>query len=137
MRFAHVVYCDDIRQEIGAKTSLIGLYNGQLGVPEYPCALPKLCIVVSVSTPKEQMFGDLSLTGSYSGAEIFKMEMGKDQIQSIVEQAPKPQEEGKYFMVQLMVILSPLQLEKPGKLKLDLLADGERIYCAGLEVTQS
>lgn len=136
MRFTHVVYCDDIRQEVGEKTSLIGLYNGQLGVPDFPCSLPKLCIIVSVSTPKDEIIEDLILTGSYSDAEIFKMEMGKEQIQSIVAKAPTPKEEGKYFMLQLMVILSPLQLEKPGKLKLDLLADGEKVYCAGLEVIQ-
>lgn len=137
MRYAHAVYCDDIRHEVGNKTSLIGLYNGQLGASEFPCALPKLCIVISMSTPKDEMFSSLSITGSYEGIEMFKMELGKEQIQGIIDQAPKLQEEGKHYMVQVMAILSPLQLEKPGKLKLHLLADGEKLHCAGLEFVQS
>lgn len=137
MRYAHAVYCDDIRHEVGNKTSLIGLYSGQLGASEFPCALPKLCIVISVSTPKEEMFGSLSLTGSFSGTEIFRMEMDKEQIQVVIDQTPKLQEEGKFFLVQLMAILSPLQLEKPGKLTLDLLVDGEKLHCAGLEIIQT
>lgn len=134
IRYAHAVYCDDIRYEIGNKTSLIGLYSGQLGVPEFPCALSKLCVVLSVSTPKDHMFKSLVLTGSLADSEIFRMEMNDEQIQAVVAQTPKLQEEGKFYMVQLMAILSPLQIEKPGKLTLNLLADGEKLDCAGLEI---
>jgi hypothetical protein len=136
MRYAHAVYCDDIRQEVGNKTSLIGLYSGQLSTSEFPCALPKLCIVISVSTPKDEMFGSLSLAGTYCDVEIFKMEMDKEQIQAVIDQTPKLQEVGKFFMVQVMAILSPFHLEKPGMLRLNLMVDGEKLHCAGLEVIQ-
>lgn len=134
MRYAHAVYCDDIRHEVGNKTSMMGLYNGQLGVLEFPCALTKLCIVISVSTPKDKMLSSISLVGTFAEAEMFKMEMGEEQIQAVLAQTPKLQEEGKFYMIQLIAILSPLQLEKPGKISLTLLADGERLHCAGLEI---
>lgn len=134
MRYAHAVWCDDIRHEAGNKTSMMGIYNGQLGVPEVPCALAKLCVVISISTPKENMFSNISLVGTFSGTEMFKMEMGKEHIESVIAQTPKLQEEGKFYMVQLMAILSPLQLEKTGKISLTLLADGEKLDCSGLEI---
>ncbi len=35
--------CDDIRQEMGGKTSLMGLYDHHIVVPEVPFILPKVC----------------------------------------------------------------------------------------------
>jgi len=35
--------CDDIRQEMGGKTSLMGLYDHHIVVPELPFTLPKVC----------------------------------------------------------------------------------------------
>ncbi|EGH46331.1 MULTISPECIES: DUF6941 family protein [Pseudomonas syringae group] len=136
MRYAHAVYCDDIRHEDGNKISLMGIYSGQLGVPVFPCSLPKLCIVLSVSTPKEAIFKTLSLTGSYDESEIFKIEMGEEQINSIIGQTSKFGD-GRFYMVQLMATLSPMHVEKPGKVTLDLLLDGEKLHCGGLQITGS
>ncbi|UZS74319.1 hypothetical protein OQB66_08430 [Pseudomonas syringae] len=133
MRHAHAVYCDDIRHEDGNKISLMGIYSGQLGVPVFPCSLPKLCIVLSVSTPKDELFKTLSLTGSYDGAEIFKIEMGEDQISTIIGQSSKFAD-SRFYMVQLMATLSPMHLEKPGKVALDLFLDGEKLHCASLQI---
>lgn len=35
--------CDDIRQEVGGKTSLMGLYDHHIVVPQVPFVLPKVC----------------------------------------------------------------------------------------------
>lgn len=35
--------CDDIRQEMGGKTSLMGLYDNHIVVPEVPFTLPRVC----------------------------------------------------------------------------------------------
>jgi hypothetical protein len=35
--------CDDIRQEMGGKTSLMGLYDHHIVVPQIPHSLPKVC----------------------------------------------------------------------------------------------
>jgi hypothetical protein len=36
-------FCDDVRQEIGNKFSLMGCYGSDLYVPAFPITLPKLC----------------------------------------------------------------------------------------------
>ena len=54
-------FCDDFRQEIGNKFSLMGCYGTDLYVPQFPITLPKLCVFVYVRTPKENPFGNLTL----------------------------------------------------------------------------
>lgn len=39
----YTLICDDIRNEIGNKRSLIGVYSGSIIVPRLPYAFPKLC----------------------------------------------------------------------------------------------
>jgi hypothetical protein len=50
-------FCDDVRQEIGNKFSLMGCYGTDLYVPAFPFTLPKLCAFVHVRTPRERPFG--------------------------------------------------------------------------------
>ncbi len=54
-------FCEDFRQEIGNKFSLMGCYGSDLYVPKFPITLPKLCVFVYVRTPKEHPFGTLTL----------------------------------------------------------------------------
>lgn len=54
-------FCDDVRQEIGNKFSLMGCYGTDLYVPSFPIRLPKLCAFVHVRTPREQPFERLTL----------------------------------------------------------------------------
>lgn len=49
----HVAYChfcDDVRSEIGNKTSLMGIYGGELLVPVMPTMVPRLAVVIFVRT---------------------------------------------------------------------------------------
>jgi hypothetical protein len=55
-RFISFQFCDDIRQEIGNKFSLIGCYGGIIEVDPIPSVMPKLCALVRVHTPIERPF---------------------------------------------------------------------------------
>ena len=54
-------FCDDVRQEIGNKFSLMGCYGTDLYVPSFPITLPKLCVFVNARTPRENPFQQLTL----------------------------------------------------------------------------
>ena len=44
-RVANCVFCDDLREEVGSKISLMGMYFSELEIPEAPpVTLPKLII---------------------------------------------------------------------------------------------
>ncbi|MGH8243004.1 MAG: DUF6941 family protein [Steroidobacteraceae bacterium] len=54
-------FCDDVRQEIGNKFSLMGCYGADLYVPAFPITLPKLCVFVHVRTVRATPFQRLTL----------------------------------------------------------------------------
>ena len=60
-RYVHVIWCDDIRQEVGNKPSFMGVYTGGLVLPELPCVLPKLCAWVLLSAPASQPLQGVSV----------------------------------------------------------------------------
>ena len=37
------ILCDDIRQEMDGRTSLMGIYENHIVVPQVPCIIPKIC----------------------------------------------------------------------------------------------
>lgn len=47
-----VIFCDDVRQEVGHKHSFIGVYSGDLLVKRLPVVLPRLCVVMSLTLPE-------------------------------------------------------------------------------------
>lgn len=52
--FARFVFCDDFRQEVNGKHSLMGVYGQVMGVSGSPAALPKLVAVTSLSLPASE-----------------------------------------------------------------------------------
>jgi hypothetical protein len=54
-------FCDDVRQEVGNKFSLMGCYGTDLYVPAFPITLPKLCAFVHVRTDRGHPFQRLTL----------------------------------------------------------------------------
>jgi hypothetical protein len=57
--YLHVLYCDDVRLEVGNKLTVVGIYAGQLNTPHAPAMLPKLCIVCTFAVPKQQKIKEL------------------------------------------------------------------------------
>jgi hypothetical protein len=45
------LFCDDVRNEVGNKLSLMGVYGQDLLLREFPATLPKLCAVMLLDLP--------------------------------------------------------------------------------------
>lgn len=134
MRFSHVTYCDDVRQELFGKVTFVGIYNGALGTPEFPCVLAKLCIIVQLVTPKDKPFNHISLTGRFEGSEVFTMQLPKEDLEKFNAETETMEADSKLSSIQATAILSPMHIPSPGKLELEVVADGEAIYCSGLKI---
>lgn len=74
-RFVHAVFCDDIRQEMGGKVSLMGCFQGDLLVPFLPVALPKLCVFVTVSTPVKRPLKSLRIRIMQDDTELVSLDV--------------------------------------------------------------
>ncbi|WP_095058063.1 hypothetical protein [Pseudomonas sp. Irchel s3f7] len=136
-RYVHSTYCDDIRQEVGGKITLVGIYAGQCLVPEIPCSLPKLCLVLNISATRAAPVTSLTVVGAFAGTEVFTMALDKSQIEEIMAQSMKDRPDSKSMMLMLMGVMSPFNVPAEGKLTLSVIANGEELYCEGLDISKA
>ena len=48
--FGHVIFCDDIRNEIGNKLTFVGCYFGDMLITsDFPAVIPRFCLAVDYS----------------------------------------------------------------------------------------
>lgn len=59
---ASIVFCDDYREEVHGKFSLMGLYAGYLGLPAPRSELPKLCVVTMFELPRLAQYPKISVS---------------------------------------------------------------------------
>src|ERR1700685_3740105 len=45
---AYVLFCDDVRQELGDKRTFVGVYGPELHVPAFPALIPKFYVVTTL-----------------------------------------------------------------------------------------
>jgi hypothetical protein len=136
-RYVHAVYCDDIRQEVGGKITLVGIYTGQCLVPSIPCALPKLCAVLNFSATRADPITAITVVASFAGNEVFTMNLDADQISQIMAPSMEQRPDGKNMMIMVMGAMAPFNITAAGKLSLAITANGEELFCEGLEILEA
>lgn len=114
-RHIHVIYCDDIRLEVGNKQSLMGIYARELWIPECPIVLPKICIVVYISSPADEPFKTLILKITKDDEVLIETPLIGDDLllrqQNIIENEDKDHPVRRIQLVGTY-ILSPFVVEK-------------------------
>jgi hypothetical protein len=93
--------CDDIRQEMGGKTSLMGLYDHHIVVPQIPFVLPKVCFYTR--------FSRMDGTFKFSFSIVSPGGERKDIIRDSDVQIPEGAKEGTFN-----VIASPFEVGAEG-----------------------
>lgn len=70
------IFCDDIRQEINGKFTLVGCYNSQLLVSDFPFTLPRLAIhfILECEDESPAPAGDITLQVFQDEREIFRVD---------------------------------------------------------------
>ncbi|NTV93959.1 MAG: hypothetical protein HGA75_00895 [Thiobacillus sp.] len=107
-------FCDDVRQEVGNKYSLMGCYTEELIVDKLPAVLPKLCAQVRVTTPIDNPFTKFVLRAHLNGETIAEMDVG------IADLTPPDNKlELKRMGVMAIMSFSPLVVTDPGKLEIE------------------
>lgn len=108
-RFLFAQFCDDVRQELGNKLTLVGCYGPDIQVAKFPIALPKLCVFAKAITPANRPFTELALrimNGDRPVAEIAASpaELGSPSAQ--------PQEPSKWQIMTAVISMVPFVLER-------------------------
>lgn len=85
-RILTAIYCDDIRHEVGNKMSFMGCYQSELFVPAAPIGLSKLCVYLTVLTPKSRPFKSLTLRVVLDDQlELARLEIPPEELANLPE----------------------------------------------------
>ncbi|MCI0437095.1 MAG: hypothetical protein L0271_26155 [Gemmatimonadetes bacterium] len=106
-------FCDDVRQEIGNKFSLMGCYGTDLYVPKFPHTLAKLCVFVIVRTPAEEPFRSLVIRVVRDQEVLAELAADPDRLAS----ADQPPEWARWISMTSILVVAPLRLAAPCHLR--------------------
>jgi len=125
-RYLEVIYCDDIREEVGNKFSYMGVYSGELTVPNAPVLLSKLCVVAKVITDIDHPFESLEVR--------IVMGQGDDETEilstgsiSLPAEMPKQHDDSNRLMAQMTFMLTPFQINKETILRVKAITESEEL----------
>lgn len=132
-RFFTALFCDDVRQEIGNKLTLVGCYSGQLQLATIPATLPKLCVHITAATPRDNPFKQLTILVYKDDQELAKLEIPSDELAKASESIPG---EGGRIGIISVLAFSPIQFEKPCILSVHAITEEGEFKGPRLQITQ-
>jgi hypothetical protein len=112
-RFVSWQFCDDIRQEVGNKVSLMGCYGTKMFLAKFPVVLPKLCIQVQVTTPINKPFERLVIRVLRDDEPIAELSAEVEKF----KKASVAPAWARWQHMRAFMVLSPFQVDAPCKLR--------------------
>lgn len=70
---ATLLFCDDLRHEVGGKMSALGIYQGFIGLSGDTLHLAKMCVLATLELPLNAS-GTVAVTIGDRGKELVKLE---------------------------------------------------------------
>ena len=134
MRQIDVIYCDDIREEIGNKVSYMGIYAGELRVPGAPVLLGKLCIAVRIHAPIGRPIESLEVRVV---KEKMGVEIGEVLATGVIEHPADfaiDDEAATKVLMQLHFMLQPFQIEDSFEIRVKAKTESEELVSGALRI---
>lgn len=123
------LFADDVRQEVGNKLTIVGVYQSQMLVPTFPLTLPKLAIVMAATTPSTEPFEEMSFQVLRDNTLLQDARFNPEDSQE-----PFGSDPDEPLRVQCVAVLGPLQLEGPCTLLTRLKTAEGYLYGASLQI---
>lgn len=142
--FGDTIFCDDIREEVNGKISLIGCYGGSLRfLGPFPAVQPRLGIVSYVHLPADEELPVLKFLiyfpGNNDDAPFIQedIELSGDLRKPIAESPPP---DGALDLVRRKTLrkqflLGPIEFQGGGFIRVRLLYGNKRVSLGALEIT--
>jgi len=115
MKFAKetfTILCDDIRQEMGNKISLMGTYGKDVIVPSIPFIFPKLCLLLIAKEVQIEI-------------PCLKVIVTIPKSDPIILDIPAPPIKKKRQDIQIGITIAPLNIKSEGEATIDIFQKGE------------
>lgn len=107
-----VLLCDDVRNEVGNKLSVMGIYGPELWLGKVPAVMPKLCFVVLFE----------HIERSFVSAKARVSMPGYDAVELPIQALPGPQPGSNHTII---VALAPAKIGQEGRARFEFSLEGE------------
>lgn len=121
-------FCDDIRRELSGKVTLVGCYEGDLEVAQFPAMLPKLCAAVRIITPFNRPLKRVHFKVTKDDEVLIDGVAELEAVESGIK------EDSEVLMMFSHFVISPLQLDAPCIIRVRADVDGEELSGLGLVI---
>ena len=140
-RFLLTVVCDDVRQEIGNKISIMGVYDSSIVVGGFPSVVPRLCFVMKARTPIGQPFQHLKFLVWRDDEVIVEAEVPEENLAALTiptvlpPDVPSGEPTDRAILATLVMVVSPIVFDKPCRLRFRAITESEELRGGTLVVT--
>ncbi len=145
--YGYTTFCDDIRQEVGGKTSLIGCYAGTIWLHNpFPFTFPKFCFSIDLVQRREIFDPNIELKillpGDADDAPSFEGKWTEPSPGIIAEETAKaveglPLSDQRTIAMHAKLIASPLVIKEAGIISVRGVRQGELIRLGGIRIVQA
>lgn len=136
-RHLQVLYCDDIRNEIGGKLSFMGIYTTSLIVKEFPVSLPKFCISMRIVTPIIDPFEFVKIRILKDDTDLQEFELPESAIAEANAARPKNPTGEEAEMIQIfnaITVIAPMQFDGPCAIRVRADTESGEIRGQGIKI---
>jgi hypothetical protein len=133
-RFLFTIICDDVRQEVGNKLSMMGIYDHAIMVEQFPVAIPRISFVMKAKTTADRPFERLTFLVLRDEETLIEAEMDGDRLNALLKQSVAASIAGstleasdRILMVTAILTVAPLTIEKPCRLRFRALTESEEL----------
>jgi hypothetical protein len=128
-RIASVIACDDVAAAGLGKLAFIGIYGGEILVPQLPYTFEKLFFVVRFRTPVDDLPKRLVVRIERPGVEPFIM----DQSAALDGRTPR-RPDATFFEAQAIIRLAPFHIDQEGTARVYVDDERGENYAGGIRV---
>jgi len=139
----YTIFCDDIRDEIGGKTTFVGVYKGVMLVhDDFPIIIPKFGLAIryqeKLGACSEQINLKVFVPGNEGDVAVVEGVLPMDDVR----QMPPPpitdaDAEPSYIEVASNIIFTPLVFPRPGLIKVRAFCGEEVIRLGSLQILKA
>ena len=133
-RYIHAIFCDDVRHEVGGKLSLMGIYQGSMNltVQTLPVVLPRICAVITATTPIVEPFEKLEIKVLY-GETVLSESVTPVEELSNTNMPPKSDLE-KYNIHGTVFMMHPFVVERSDILRVRAYTERGEVKVGGIQI---
>lgn len=134
----YVIFCDDIRDEVGGKQSYIGIYRGiLLSSSDFPLVLPKLGLAITVRWPNDELVEDFELRIYLPGDVDERPTVRIPVNPQVPSGTAQENDEAQFVELYSSLTMSPVVLNTTGFIKVRAVTKDKTIKLGSLAVERS